>query len=487
MDNITPKELPNHRAYASRRALHGSTLIQETLYADDMGATMDSLREIPTSLHQNEDTQHELSIAKSPLRRDPGVWTYRACVSGLTLMWLTGFGVIVYGSLVQRITDTSSDGYEPSMPHHKAFAPFLRLAISAAVTGFSEIAGLIHSTSLRFTLLAEGKLTFNSNLRLFTSCSAYSRVHWWPINIIWLWSLISSYACGSMVLLQTVYAFNGNYSPDIVSGYALIFLGFGLLGQASIATWALRANEFLTWSTNPIFIASLCREQGYLHVSHRRTMLSVHDAQIIGIYEIPQLPKARQRSLLNAHAQVRQVLIASWIVTLFGFLFFAAISLVYQFVDSPGPTWGELLALLHQRLEPHSKLGRHYGIPCDWNHSRSTALQLRTMVRLQIHLHLCPAWCRHPQLTYRRAHSPMPARRKPMAQNCIAEWAGAWQTRSSLHGYDELAHHRTLRVQDSTTLDVQSCVRAVLGRREALHSSILVYSAIDVHTRSDGY
>lgn len=277
---------------------------------------------------------------------DGGKWTFRVCVFGLVLMWLTAIGVIIYGSIVQSITDNSEDGYEPSYIHHTVVGPLVQLAVSFWVTALSEIAGLIHSTSLRFTLLASRRLTFNSNLRLFTSCPE-SRVHWWPVNVIWAWSLISSYACGSMVLVESVYDYyhddgtGPSYNLDLVSGYALIFLGFGLLGQASIATWALVVTKIPSWSTNPIHTAMICQSQGWLVPVSNRTMLSVHDADNLEINEMPTRPKTRQGSLLQAHFRVRRVLMFAWIVTLLGFLWFIAVTVAYQVGGtSLGPSWG---------------------------------------------------------------------------------------------------------------------------------------------------
>ncbi len=272
---------------------------------------------------------------------DPGVWTFRTSAFGLALMWLTGAGVIVYGAVVQSSTDKSANGYGPSFIHNKAVGPFVQLGVAFWVTVLSDTAGLIHATSLRFTLLASRRLTFNSNLRLFTSCSN-SRIHWWPVNLIWAWSLISCYACGSMVIVESVYQYSEDlHTLEVVSGYALIFLGLGLFGQASIATWALKANTFPTWSTNPIHTAKLCRDQGWLTPLSHRTMLSVHDAQNLEIRDTPTRPKARQGPLLKAHFRIRRALIFVWTVTLFAFLWFISITVAYQVGGGPsmGPSW----------------------------------------------------------------------------------------------------------------------------------------------------
>jgi hypothetical protein len=306
----------------------------------------------PTPDHSRYLDDHESGLASNPTTVletiDPGYWTRRTCKVGLAIMYVFAGGFVIYGSVVQSISDRTeaSSGFV-SMKHHTIVMPIVQLAVSFTVTAFSDIAGLVHSTSLRFTLLAEQKLIFNSNLRLFTSCHTNSRVHWWPVNLLWAWSLLTCYACGSMVLLQTVYMFcygdNDEICQheDIVSGYALIFLGFGLLGQASIATWALKVTKIPTWSTNPILIANVYRSEGYLARVSNRTMLSVHDADDIEVYETPSLPKPRQGSLFKAHALVRKVIISVWIVTLLAFLWFIAITIAYQLRgDNVSPSWG---------------------------------------------------------------------------------------------------------------------------------------------------
>ena len=276
---------------------------------------------------------------------DPGIWTFIVCVCGLVLMYLTGIGSIIYGAVAQSITNKSDDGYAPSYVHRRGIAPFLQLALSFWITLLSDVAGLIHSTSLRFTLLASRKLTFNSNLRLFTSCSS-SRVHWWPVNVLWAWSLISAYACGTMILVESVYTYSQtgsdtSYGLDIVSGYALIFLGLGLLGQASIATWALAVTKIPTWSTNPIHTAMICQHLGLLSPTGRRTMRSVHDAQTVDSKRLASLPLARQGSLFRAHTWIRRTLILTWTTTLLCFLWFAALSIAYRIGGaSLGPSWG---------------------------------------------------------------------------------------------------------------------------------------------------
>ncbi|EXJ87869.1 hypothetical protein A1O1_04796 [Capronia coronata CBS 617.96] len=314
-----------------------------TSLSEQNDGAADPTRRKDNSVNSANETHPSVDVVDTSTR------TRQACIAVLALMWLIGLGVVVVGAVAQRMTDKSSDGMEPSTYHHKSLVPFLQLAVSFVVTGLSDVAGLVHSTSLRFTLLSSGRLAFNSNLRLFTSCKS-SRIHWWPINVIWAWSLISSYACGSMIVLETVYSFSDtnpdgtigpSHSYDIVSGYALIFLGLGLLGQASIATWALAVNRFPTWSTNPIQIGAVCQSQGWLSRVPGRSMASVHEVKQTDHHEhAPALPKTRQRCMLEAHFRFRRVLMIAWTVTLVAFLWFAAISVAYQLKGDRGPAWG---------------------------------------------------------------------------------------------------------------------------------------------------
>lgn len=298
----------------------------------------------PSSRDNHNDPDSSASVLLQTI--GPGHSTRRWCIAGLTLVYIGGVGAIVAGAIVQRITDADgSKGtkpYEPSMVHRRATGPFLQLAISFVVTALSDIAGLIHSTSLRFSLLRANKLTFNSNIRLFTSLDRRKApVHWWPINLAWAWALISCYACASTVLLQTVYSFGSvdSVSYDVVSGYALIFLGLGLLGQGSIATWALLTTPIPTWSTNPIITAAICLSAGWTPSTPRHSMLGVHDANNNSLRQSPVYPKPKQSNAFRADKRIRSVVLISWLVTLAGFLFFAAISIAFQLLDGRGPAW----------------------------------------------------------------------------------------------------------------------------------------------------
>lgn len=297
--------------------------------------------DIPGSDAQTKEECQVLEIV------DPGIWTHRVCTAGIALIWLTGLSSIVYGSVIQAITDRHPEvSSEPTIGvsryHDKIFTPLIQLSLSFLITVCSDVAGLVHATSLRFALLREGKLEFNSNLRLFTHCKT-SRIHSRWANVLWAWFLISCYACGSMVLVDTVYTpWDDENTPrglEVVSGYALIVLGFSLLGQASIATWALFGERFPTYSTDPLQIAAIGKAYGWLRRSSKRSLLSVHDVDKPELRDVATLPKSWQVSLFKADRRVLRSLIWVWVVTILSFLWFTALAVAYQFVDRLGPSW----------------------------------------------------------------------------------------------------------------------------------------------------
>jgi hypothetical protein len=132
-----------------------------------------------------------------------------------------------------------------------------RLMSGVQVTFLNESMGYIHSTSLRWSMLYEDRLNFNSNLRLLSS-SHKSRPNAWYSNFLFIFYIILSYATTSLIFLgwnsdltKTFPDHNPNGmlpQPDMihVSGVALIFFGIGLLGQAFIATWSLRSTTIPT-------------------------------------------------------------------------------------------------------------------------------------------------------------------------------------------------------------------------------------------------
>ena len=237
------------------------------------------------------------------------------CVFGLCVSWVLGALAIAGGSLSLLL----------GQPHF-ILPDFLKealpLLINIFVTLLNESMGYIHSASLRFSLLADGKLAFNSNLRLLT----YSRRSWansWLSNVIVLFCIVLTYSTPFLVFLgynsaldQVLGHKNTLQDGEIhLSGIALIFFGGGLVGQALFVTWAFCASRILTWSSNPLDVLLACRREDTLKPRPGRCMYSIHDHPTD---TRPIFPKRRQGPSCTAHKEVKWILGLLWGLILLG-------------------------------------------------------------------------------------------------------------------------------------------------------------------------
>jgi hypothetical protein len=188
------------------------------------------------------------------------------------------------------------------------------------VTLLNDSMGYIHTCSLRWSLHREGKLDFNSNLRLLTSAKR-NRPNSAIPNAIYLAGIVLSYGSTSLIFLslnpQLARLLGKDYDNADVNGVhinsiALFTLGGGFLLQAIITNWALAQTDIPTWSSNPLDVALACT---YEHDGHRvvrrvgRCMMGVHlTKKIPGLYK----PIPRQRPMITAHPHVRWILALLW-------------------------------------------------------------------------------------------------------------------------------------------------------------------------------
>ncbi len=181
--------------------------------------------------------------------------------------------------------------------------------------------GYVHANSLRWALHREGKLEFNSNLRLLTS-PKHNRPNRPIPNAVYLIGIILSYGSTSLIFLSL--------NPELarllekpvdrsdtdgvhINSIALFTLGAGFLLQAIITNWSLLETDMPTWSSNPLDVARACTVDD--HDGHRveprigRCMMSVHlakeDARALK-------PRPKQRPMITAHPHVRRILILLW-------------------------------------------------------------------------------------------------------------------------------------------------------------------------------
>lgn len=251
-------------------------------------------------------------------RLDKALVTRGTCVAGLCASWVTGIAGVGGGAYCVWINHTGTEATFV-IPH--AWKEVLPLGLNVLVTLLNESMGYIHSTTLRWSIQYENRLTFNSNLRLLSS-SKRSKPNKWYSNLSFLLFIILSYATTSLIFLgwnpalMTVFNHDdSDYTPENmikVSGIALVIFGFSLLGQAALATWALATTRVPTWSSNPLDTVYACTDSHSPNQIVRRKdrcMKSVHD---ITQDSHPTTPKLKQGPAITAHPEVKWVLGLLW-------------------------------------------------------------------------------------------------------------------------------------------------------------------------------
>ena len=182
------------------------------------------------------------------------------------------------------------------------------LVLNAAVTICTEALGYVHTASLRWALWREGRLHYNSNLRLLTQAGD-SIPNSWYANIIFSIALIVTYAGASQVFI----AIDGSEDFVQVNGVAILFLGIGLLVQAVISHICLsqQSTRIPTWSSNVLTVTLACLHQkSSLHHRDGRCILSTRDN--MNNLDQPTQPRLSQPSLRATDASTRHLTHFIW-------------------------------------------------------------------------------------------------------------------------------------------------------------------------------
>jgi hypothetical protein len=155
-----------------------------------------------------------------------GLRTRNCCLVALFLTWAVGIALLVVGVIFLQNPQSTwmSRGVRVELAS---------LAINICLTGLLEGNGFIHTTALRWALHLEGRLTFNSNLRLFTSSST-SKPNSWYCNAFYAITTITAYASASL-FFQKAYNKPG---ATVVHPIALLLLGSSLVMMATLVTWS---------------------------------------------------------------------------------------------------------------------------------------------------------------------------------------------------------------------------------------------------------
>ena len=215
------------------------------------------------------------------------------------------------------------------------------LLLQAALTFISACLGPIHSTTLRWALLREGRSSHNTNLRLFTA-SKSGGPNGWPANLASSFGQVL--ACAGTVVMsfsvEVVARFelkpkdgkmvsSYDYTADLgpyrfgidFNGWGMLGLGTGLLIQSFICTWCMVRDTSErgvgTWNSNPLATARACQRMDMFRYSHAKPRTPESDSSQLPFAE----PRARQPSMQSLVPATRTI--ANWIwgvVAIYGIL-----------------------------------------------------------------------------------------------------------------------------------------------------------------------
>ena len=218
--------------------------------------------------HQTCTPPHPGFQIQSYRSPDAGPLTRRTCLVGLSLSYFLCFLGLLSAILVGVINHVSPENVPTSL---KGVAPttILPLLFALIVTFCNECLGFIHTTTLRWALWREGRLDFNSNLRLLTQ-TKNSKPNAWYVNLFTIFVTSLSYAsAGQILLVNEGYGMGKNTTLQFVgfSVPAMGILTFSLFSQAVIATWCLWELKLqtATWSSNALNNSLVCHQKGVPH------------------------------------------------------------------------------------------------------------------------------------------------------------------------------------------------------------------------------
>lgn len=252
---------------------------------------------------------------------DRALTTRNICIIGLLVSWIIVAACSVLAYLMLNGAGPVGTGIIGRNPPSTILQAIIALLLNIVVACCTECLGYLHSISLRWALWREGRLAFNSNLRLLNSARSCAPNRWYT-NILLAIFLVISYAAPSQILLVkayeyqdndfgTSYQFEGSYGYT-VNGAAIAALGIGMVGQVVIVTWCLIATykTIPTWSSSPLNTTLACLYDGLFH-REGRCMRPVNSN---GLPSGPISPQRIQPSACAAEPSVRYVLSFVWIL-----------------------------------------------------------------------------------------------------------------------------------------------------------------------------
>lgn len=203
--------------------------------------------------------------------------------------------------------------------HNTRKTEMMSLALNLIVTACTESVGFVHSIALRSSLASEGRLHFNTNLRLFTASgkNRWTYPNSIPCNAIMAILLVMSYTSSSMVFITFQFEVPENsthnwWSTGIFAPPVTV-LGVTLLLQVITTLLGICRIRVLTWSSSVFDTTATLLRDGQLVRIPRRCMHSVVDATS---YHGPRPPSERQPSAWQAHPNIKKIVIILWSLSL---------------------------------------------------------------------------------------------------------------------------------------------------------------------------
>ena len=283
-----------------------------------MGKNRDIHKISDTRQISDIDEQHVKSTSVASAY-DKSFSTKRAYIAAIWFSLVLSITCFVASGFVLASNELLEDGTENEIRLLRAVrainlpylaARILPLAFNIVVAGCTDALSYVHATSLRWALIHEGRLQFNSNLRLFTASKrgwANSRT----VNFLAAVLLVICYTASGQLFPAFSYPFGDAPSTVIVNGLALALLGAGLFGLSAIALLSLSegGSKILSWSPDPLINTHACIQAGTLTHRPDRGMMPVHMASMPTQYLAASL---RQRPVAEAYKATRKVAHVLW-------------------------------------------------------------------------------------------------------------------------------------------------------------------------------
>lgn len=192
---------------------------------------------------------------------DEGDGARKASLLGLCIVWILSLTCTIAAAVCipkhgSQLIAVSFEG--------PVVTVVLPLLTAALITLSNESLGFIHAVALRWALWQEGRLRYNTSLRLVSSSKCSTPNHW-TFNLIYFLAVVISYVAAGQLfegsnngLAPTeINAYNEAFTANLIS---LAVLGGALLIQSGITTCALHAtrNVILSWSSNSLNTTLIC-------------------------------------------------------------------------------------------------------------------------------------------------------------------------------------------------------------------------------------